>query len=192
MRIKKYQAQKGEKFGHLTFTGDYAPGLDRGERKRILGVWKCDCGATAKYRIDTVMCGNLRSCGCLSKNKAYKTRLWAKYGDDYPYYVLLSRAEKRAIAHSIKFDLTIDDIKKQFENQKGLCFYTGQQLQLPANFTCLTPDDIASIDRIDSKIGYLPENIQFVSKKINFMKQQYSHDVFLDTCNKVVQYIKKI
>lgn len=86
----------------------------------------------------------------------------------------------------------MEDIKAQFEKQQGLCFYTGQSLQLPANFTCLTQDDIASIDRIDSNIGYIPENIQFVSKQINFMKQQYSHKDFVNMCHKVSSYIELV
>lgn len=43
----------------------------------------------------------------------------------------------------------------------------------------------ASLDRIDSSSGYGLENIQWLHKDINIMKNVHSQDYFLSLCKKV-------
>ena len=40
----------------------------------------------------------------------------------------------------------------------------------------------ASLDRIDSKKGYTIDNVQWVYKKINMMKQNYDQKEFVNLC----------
>lgn len=40
----------------------------------------------------------------------------------------------------------------------------------------------ASVDRIDSTKGYTPDNVQWVDKRINFMKQHFSQVEFVELC----------
>lgn len=49
----------------------------------------------------------------------------------------------------------------------------------------------ASLDRIDSSKGYLENNVQWVHKDINWMKQDYSHEEFLQYC-KLIYENKKL
>lgn len=46
----------------------------------------------------------------------------------------------------------------------------------------------ASLDRIDSSIGYEFDNVQWVHKMVNMCKQQYSQQDFIDMCNSVSKY----
>ena len=46
----------------------------------------------------------------------------------------------------------------------------------------------ASLDRIDSSIGYEFDNVQWVHKMVNMCKQQYSQEDFIDMCNSVSIY----
>jgi len=41
-----------------------------------------------------------------------------------------------------------------------------------------------SPDRIDSKKGYTKENLQFVHKDINLMKNKFPEDYFIEMCKK--------
>jgi len=75
-------------------------------------------------------------------------------------------------------EITLDDLIEQWEKQNGVCPYTGFKLILPENGNLKTVDFFhrASLDRIDSKKGYVKGNIQFVSTPINLMKQSQSDE----------------
>ena len=48
----------------------------------------------------------------------------------------------------------------------------------------------ASLDRIDSSIGYVEGNVQWVHKMVNMCKQQYTQEEFLSMCDAVSNKIK--
>ena len=76
-------------------------------------------------------------------------------------------------------DLTTQDILEQIEQQKGLCFYTGEELSSKDGQGGL------SIDRIDSSIGYRKGNIAVTSWKVNRIKSNLSMEEFVDLCRTV-------
>ena len=43
----------------------------------------------------------------------------------------------------------------------------------------------ASLDRIDSSVGYVEGNVQWVFNKVNMMKQHYSQEDFIEVCKAV-------
>lgn len=43
------------------------------------------------------------------------------------------------------------------------------------------------MDRIDSNVGYTKENVQWVHKRINIMKQNLQEDEFLYLCKLIVE-----
>jgi hypothetical protein len=51
-------------------------------------------------------------------------------------------------------------------------------------------DRNASLDRIDSKKGYIKGNVQWVDKRLNVMKMDLSLDFFLNACKMVTEYRK--
>jgi len=82
-----------------------------------------------------------------------------------PFKAILSRAKQR----KKEFNLTLHDFYNQWQQQKGRCPYTGWVLKLPkANERLPKTPDRASLDRIDSSLGYTPNNIQFVSLAIQY------------------------
>lgn len=179
----KLKMAKGERFGSLVFLGATKI-IGEGRSRRWLGEFLCDCGKSVFIRMDCVKRGNNKSCGCKSPNKDYKIKQQS-YGENYAYYVLNSKTFKRAKARNIEYTINADTIKTQFQKQGGICVYTGESLDLPENFLSLVN---TSIDRIDSNLGYLPDNIQLVSKVVNFMKQSLSHDDFIAICAKITKY----
>lgn len=129
-----------------------------------------------------------RACSCTYKNKLYKnnlsdTQLQAQQNiknycknhiDEYtPFRYTLRNVMKRFKEVTI----TLEDLKNTWEQQGGICPYTGLKLYLPTWKKVGTAEQLwcrASLDRIDSSKGYVVGNIQFVSTPINFMKSTMS------------------
>ena len=84
--------------------------------------------------------------------------------------------------------ITPEDVENLYEKQGRICAMT----KIPIDFGNL---DIrhadrkvtASVDRIDSSIGYTKENIQIVHRDINWMKNIYSKDYFIEMCKLVAK-----
>lgn len=94
----------------------------------------------------------------------------------------------RNVKHRFKeYNITVQDLKEIWENQKGICPYTGLSLILPTykNLKEIPISLRASLDRIDSSKGYTKDNIQFISTPINYLKNTMS-----DSDTK--QYLKSI
>lgn len=149
-------------------------------------VCLCSCGETFKCSITAMSQSYHKSCGCKS-NSQRLNKLRKKRKQFYGLEILLIKVINRCKRKSIDINLTFDDLLIQWKKQKGLCFYTGVQLELPTNETDKYDEFIASIDRIDSNIGYIPGNIQFVLKDVNFLKWTLSHERFIEMCHLVAK-----
>lgn len=86
----------------------------------------------------------------------------------------------------LSFNIEIEDIQYLFEKQDFRCAISGA----PIDWSNVGSIHTASIDRIDSSVGYEKENIHLVHKDVNMMKQSYSLDFFIDMCNKISDYNK--
>jgi hypothetical protein len=117
-----------------------------------------------------------RSCACtygnkhVSRNRSHLLLCnFKRISNPYLYYFRNIKKRFKEI------DITIEDLKNQWEKQKGVCPYSGIQLLLASSVkTNINPIYRASLDRIDSNKGYIKENIQFVSTCINYMKNTLS------------------
>ena len=49
-------------------------------------------------------------------------------------------------------------------------------------------DGTASLDRIDSSRGYVIDNIQWVHKDINWLKNDWSQKEFIELCSRVANH----
>lgn len=88
-----------------------------------------------------------------------------------------------AETRGILWNLTIDDIADLMELQDFKCALTGWDIAFPE---CGPPEKApASIDRIDSALGYTKENSQLLTRQVNMMKQQYSQEDFIAVCKAV-------
>lgn len=145
-----------------------------------------------------------RSCGTKARNKNPETkakllenatseenikRLKALQGnrrDEFTPFRNLLVCTKRRKQHNNDLDLKY--LKELWEIQKGLCAYTNIPLQLPeySDSHLIHPTMRASIDRIDSNIGYIKGNVQYVSTPINYMKSTMSHEETVDFINKII------
>lgn len=119
-----------------------------------------------------------RSCSGANCNK-YRDRKTGNYfipknipKDDLSPFRYLLRSAKRRFKGC---DLTLEQLKTLWNNQKGICPYTGFQLQLRSYKKNANQGMIqASLDRIDSNLPYTISNIEFVCVSINYLKAQFS------------------
>jgi hypothetical protein len=93
--------------------------------------------------------------------------------DKYSGFREFLRRIKNRKKHECNLDL--DYLLDLWNKQEGKCIYTNINMILPDGVlkgTMLT----ASLDRIDSSIGYLKGNVQFTLTPINLMKSSMSHE----------------
>jgi hypothetical protein len=88
-------------------------------------------------------------------------------------YTGLKEHFRRIKKRKHKVDITLDDLLNQWEKQKGKCAYSGVDLVHPNQKG--NNINTASLDRIDSSLGYVKGNIQFVSIICNQAKNNLSH-----------------
>ena len=110
------------------------------------------------------------------KNAIYNKRLHHTIPSRY-FYSLISGAERR----NIKFEIDIDDLWNQFEKQNGKCALSKLDLKFPF-FGERPTAQTASLDRINSDIGYIINNIQWLHKDVNKMKWELEQEKFINLC----------
>ena len=82
---------------------------------------------------------------------------------------------------SHEVNITTDYLSSLWTIQEGKCAYT--KLPLVLNSSSKRNLDFrytASLDRIDSKLGYVIGNVQFISTAINYMKNTMTHTQCLE------------
>tara|TARA_R110002126_G_scaffold187631_1_gene336282 strand:+ start:88 stop:702 length:615 start_codon:yes stop_codon:yes gene_type:complete len=153
--------------------------------------YKCECSGCETIR--EVDCNNLekgistRCNDCGQKdNRGSNNPAWKGYKEISASYI--SGLKHGAKTRGYCFEITMEDLQDLWEKQDGLCALTGQKLDLLAKGR--TASNKASLDRIDPKRGYTPDNIQWLHKDINFMKRNYNEDYFIDLCKKVADHHK--
>lgn len=103
-------------------------------------------------------------CGELHGSRVY----WIKRG-----------AERRGI----KFDLTAEFLWDLYLKQKKKCALSG--LEIVFGKMDFPHQTTASLDRIDSSVGYVVDNVQWVHKDVNIMKRTFSQRYFIELCKSV-------
>jgi hypothetical protein len=94
-----------------------------------------------------------------------------------------------AETRGIHWDINIDDVANLMETQNYKCALSGLNILFPDFGHPSDGSMSASIDRINSKKGYVCGNIQLVDKRINMMKQQFSQEEFIKLCKLVGEKI---
>lgn len=104
-----------------------------------------------------------------------------------PFKMHLTRIRKRMKEKDIELSLTEHDLREIWLKQEGRCSYSRVTLHHPNFRTINNKVYTASVDRIDSSIPYIKDNIQFVSIAINFMKNVMTHEEAEELCNVIYQ-----
>lgn len=154
----------GKKFGSLTVIEIARNRIDKD--KCVMVKCRCDCGKESFFNSRGIRRGSITSCCRYTKIGGYKGipgNFWTK---------TKWCAKKR----QLNFEITPQHAFEMLESQNYKCRYSGLVINLSRDIKERT----ASIDRIDSDIGYVEGNIQWVHKDINRMKSNFSEDKFLE------------
>ena len=112
----------------------------------------------------------------IKRNRKYKdTHVELRHRDmkSHLRYIL----GKARLRKKHEFDITPEDLYELWDKQNGLCAYSKQPLTNEVNHL-----QMASLDRIDSKQGYVKSNIQLLCFAVNKMKQEFSEEDFFKFC----------
>lgn len=136
---------------------------------------ECVCGTIKPVRRSNLVTGSATTCGCSFRRRGAAHPLFRGHGDISAKYwkSLIAGAAFR----SLKFAVTIEEAWQIFLEQQKRCKLTGMRLKFGSRRV-----HTASLDRINSKRGYVPGNIQWVHKDINRMKLNFSEPYFIKLC----------
>lgn len=174
----------GRKIGKLTVQS-----YDSRDENGSIWLCNCDCGNTIKLPAGRLFKGkgSAKSCGCEKhKNKkGIKSPYWRGFEDlsSTKWSQIKRNAKKRGII----FNLEIEDAYDVYLKQNKKCRLTGLDIIFSSNDDS---DNLASLDRINSSLPYEKGNIQWVCKKINYMKHCLTQENFIYLCNLVVKQTK--
>jgi hypothetical protein len=145
---------------------------------------KCVCGNEKHVRLPALMSGRSKGCEC----RAIRIRKAQIISEGELSQTLYGRYLKSAKVRNIEFNVSMKYLWDLFLKQKGKCVLSGLDLVLEktvvrtkggANIT-------ASPDRINSSLGYIEGNIQWVHKDINKIKQDFDEDYFINLCQLII------
>lgn len=176
----------GQKFGKLTVIKETKK--NKGQRQ---SWWICKCECGEEIRKNT---WDLRH---EKYNRCRKCRKKEMCGDGNCHWkgcgkvpaTFMRRIE--SILHRgsriLEINITLEYISDLFEKQNKRCALSGVDLHFEDKEH---RDTTASLDRIDSKKGYIKGNVWWVHKDINIMKWALSVDKFLYRCKQICDFNK--
>jgi len=173
---------KGKVFGELQV-------LERSGTISGRAAWLCKCACGVEKIISSKgLIEGTKSCGCLRKkltgSKNQNWRGFEEIGADY-----WSCIQAGAKSRDLDFLLTIKEGWALFSAQKKKCALTGWDISFD-RIQSRTSNrkkrfGTASLDRIDSKKGYVLENVQWVHKNANIAKNALPDETFIALCKAV-------
>ena len=194
---RKHIPELGKQYGNFTIISEE---IGRSNDQKILFKVKCSCGKEQFVRAYFLESGRQDCCKSCSQKRALEEnksrQKFLKLTHDgignftkTTYWYFKNNAKKRNIFWSN--ELTIEYLYDLLLKQNRKCALTGVNIDLTesrkssnVDFELMT----ASIDRIDSRKGYEPNNIQWVHKNINRMKWAFPQDQFIEMCQLVVNH----
>lgn len=180
MAFSKYKS--GDVINHFELIKPV--GSNRG-RELIWKVKCLKCNNNIEYSVSA--CKKNKNCKYCINNTGDKNPTWAGIGDISGSFY--SNIKSQAKFRGIEFTLTKQDFWDLFIKQNKRCALSGLELYFEKCYTLsIHNKGTASLDRVDSSKGYILGNVQWVHKDINYMKQCYSNDVFIDFCKKVAAF----
>lgn len=179
-KINLKQDFTGRKFGKLTVL-ERAPDGPGGAIR-----WKsqCECGNTTITPATNLVHNTTKSCGCTRKSRQWQI---------IPSYIW-NGMKGRAKSRGLEFTITKEYVEKLFLDQDKRCALTLRPLHFvrtknKRNFNEFTT---ASLDRIDNNVGYVEGNVRWLYKKVNYMKQDFEEQEFLQLCKEIANNQQEI
>ncbi len=159
--MPRFKDLTGQRFGRLTVI-DISKKVQSGKRERYYWKCKCDCGNYHEVRTDSLISGNVQSCGCLHKEQAIvNVSLHHSHKQSTSrLYGIWQKMKDRCLNENVPcYDryggrgITIcDEWKDDFEAFFKWAVDNGYSEDL-------------TIDRKDNNKGYFPDNCRWATNK---------------------------
>lgn len=105
---------------------------------------------------------------------------------------LFNQAKSGSAERRLEFSISRQDVLDLFESSNGICSLSGLPFSFDrpsgARYALYAP----SVDRIDSKVGYVAGNIRIVCSVVNLMKQELPEDVFVGVAIAIASVDRKV
>lgn len=179
---KKRKDLIGNIYGHLTVISFVEQKNDGHQYWQC----KCDCGNETVVKQSHLTGHTIRSCGCVHRYIQEKHPHWTGIGKISGTYI--HQVHQSASKRGLSVLVTKEQMWQKFLDQNGKCALTGVELKFDSNNSIR--DGNASLDRIDSSKDYSLDNIQWVHKIVNVMKQDLKESEFFEWCKLVYERSK--
>jgi hypothetical protein len=164
---------RGQKFDRLTIIDPTivlkSYGTENRHEAKVLT--KCECGNEKLTSAFGLLDGRFKGCGCQMNQSGKNHPLWT--GGKIISGTELRKMKSNADCRNLTFSLSVSYLEKLLKSQNYKCQLSGLDL----NEKC------RSLDRIDSSLGYTDNNVRWIHKDINIMKNSYSEKYFIYLCN---------
>ncbi len=149
-------------------------------------IWKClcSCGAECFVNGSDLTTLKARHCGCKAqcRSRGKDSINWSGYEEISG--VIWNRIQESASSRRLEFDITQEYVWGLYIKQDKQCALSG----LPIRFSTYYKDKTkttASLDRIDSTQGYVKDNVQWLHKDVNKLKNNFSDARLIELCRSI-------
>ena len=167
----------GLTFGRLTVVERVR--IKQGDRIPYAFRCLCSCGTEKICQGSHLRSGSTKSCGCLRREMLPSTKYLP--GAHFVIKEYKQSAKTRKLDWALSDDAALSIIESN-------CYYCGDtpsKVTVPPGRSVSVEYVYNGIDRKDSSLGYVPENIVPCCTRCNYAKRNYSHDDFISMCRKV-------
>jgi hypothetical protein len=148
---------------------------------RYFWLCECDCGTIKSVGAGSLRGGKSKSCGCYKKTVSAKLNR-REFGVA-SFNKVFSRYKQSAKERKVSFDLSKDEF---FEFTQEKCYYCGREPGTLSKNMFKNGDFLYNgLDRIDSSLGYIKENIVTCCTLCNFAKRSTPQKEFIEWIEKV-------
>lgn len=154
--------------------------------KDLIWLCRCSCGNSKLVPASSLSTGSA-TCGYkVHKKGGSKSVLYKGEGalakEVYNVYKYSARAR------DLPFEVSISYLWTLFVEQECKCAFTGVDIGFPERFRTQKKLRTASLDRVNSVLGYVEGNVQWVHRDINKYKSNIPNDKFLAVCEEVARH----
>jgi hypothetical protein len=161
----------------------------KSKRGELYWICKCKCGTIKAVLGSGLRGGYNKGCRQCGNDKVYK----GYYDLSGTYWKIIQHSAK---GRNLEFNLTIEYVWRLFVNQNKRCLLTGRPIILLRKFSDKISKNwllqTASLDRINSKIGYVVDNVCWLHKDVNMFKGSMHNKDFIALCQEVTNYQKAL
>lgn len=183
-RMKRLEL-KGKIFGYVTVIG--FSHIDR--HGSTMWIGRCICGVEKVFRGEHLRKGFSTSCGCKKRLRGLENPMSTGYGEIPGHR--WGQFKKSAEVRGIKFAISIKQAWELFLKQERKCALSGVVLEFgKPGLISIERSRVmnASLDRKDSTKGYTLDNVQWVHKVVNRMKNTAQDNEFVAWCLTIARY----